>query len=167
MKKSFNKMVLAFLFFLIACDNNSDRAMALDTEEVFRKQIEKVGLETFKMPDSIDLKLLIAAYEDTVLHQRHLLLFDNAGSRKAQNITFVSGDSVTIDHLQLVEYNTFRSDKLNMDYIVREKTVAKVLAHVNCSNVTPTHFFGTEYSRIDTVRLASEASDSIDFIRVK
>jgi len=116
------KIVLfsAIGFVLFSCSGSDDQ----DPEFVFKRKIEKMEMESFKIPDSINTSLIIATFYNSDFDSQSLFVYTDENKKSAKKIDYLADSTVSVDQLEILKRNEFRSALQKVDYVIKENSVS-------------------------------------------
>lgn len=113
-----------FLSFLISCHSPEDER--LEREYQFERSIDTLQMESFKIPDSINTSLIICSYFDAEFNIHSFLVYKDADKNSVDKIDYVSDSTATVDQLEILKPNEFRSNRYLVEYVVEQSSVHRI-----------------------------------------
>ncbi len=115
-------LVCTLFFILLSCTNDEER----EPELLFKRKIDKLDMESFKIPDSINTALIIVSYYDPESDIHTLLVYNDGEKKSARKIDYLPDSTSLSERLEILKPNEFRSTHYTVDYIVNENTVSMI-----------------------------------------
>ena len=120
-----NFLILSSLSIVfVACKSPEDEK--LEREYQFERSIDTMQMESFRIPDSINTSLIICSYFDPQFNIHSLLVYKNADKKSVDKIDYLVDSTATVDQLEILKANEFRSNRYQMDYVVEQNSVHRI-----------------------------------------
>lgn len=115
------------LLTLTNCEEEKKDEFASRLEEISEHKEYENEAYGFTLPDSIDKSLVLAIYYDHHLQSHGVIVLKDTTKKEATNYTFLKDRTSFSDKLKQNKYNEFTSISGGIEYIVKEKSVAKII----------------------------------------
>jgi hypothetical protein len=120
MQNKLTPLILSIVVF--GCIDEQERKMQL----VYNAKIEGMKSEAFRLPDTIDTKLIIASCYSPGNGLQTIFMYRDTLKAIVKKIDFVSDSTSNVEDLQIIKLNEFHSPVLNVDYVIEDKTVSLI-----------------------------------------
>jgi len=122
MKNSFILLFIASNFF--SCQSPED--LKVEKQYQFERKIDTLQMENFKIPDSINTKLILASYYNNEYDIQTLLVYSDSTHEMVRKIDYLKDSTSDIDELMVLKRNEFRSSLYNVEYVIHENSVSMI-----------------------------------------
>lgn len=120
-------LILLLLTSLSAC-NDEEKT---NPEFVFKRKIDQMAMESFKIPDSINTSLILATYYNSEYDTQTLFVYTDSTKKTVKKIDYLPDSSSSADQLEILKRNEFRSDRYHVDYVIHENSVTMIHERIN------------------------------------
>ena len=129
------------VFGLLSCNDPDSK----DERFIFERKIEKMEMESFKIPDSINTSLIIATYYNSDYDSQSLFVYKDETKKSVKKIDYLADSTIAVDQLEILKRNEFRSALYKVDYVIKENTISIISTYPydHSSRI------GKEYRRTD------------------
>ncbi|PBQ32404.1 hypothetical protein CNR22_11695 [Sphingobacteriaceae bacterium] len=138
------KSIVVISFFcstLLSCDEpKSNFETRLENLKVHKSEEDKMF--KFAVPDSIPALLVAAVYYEHHISAHGVIVYADSNKKEAVNYFFFPDSTVQSDKIVSVKFNEFKSATTDVHYIVKQKSVARIVQSGALS-------YSSENARID------------------
>jgi hypothetical protein len=119
----YTPLVILTLAFAACSNEKPTEVVATQApQEVIFGTVDSVT-KAFMLPDSINTGLIIATYVEIDPESHTLLVYANNDKKEAKRIRYRDSGPVTVDKLEVISENQFRSPDKKFEYVVNDSTV--------------------------------------------
>ncbi len=115
------------LLTLTSCEEEKKDEFTSRLEEISEQKEYENEVYGFTLPDSIDKSLVLAIYYDHHLQSHGVIVFKDTTKKDATNYTYLKDSTSFTDKLKQNKDNEFISISGGTEYIVKEKSIAKIV----------------------------------------
>lgn len=117
-------ILLCLTIFYMSCKSPEDER--LEREYQFERSIDTMQIQSFRIPDSINTSLIICSYFDPEFNIQSLLVYKTAEKTSVDKIDYLQDSTSTVDQLEILKPNEFRSNRYLVEYVVEQSAVHRI-----------------------------------------